>query len=54
MPGRDELLLRAAWYREFAERAGSPWVWEARLKTAEELESEAARVGSKPVVEQER
>jgi hypothetical protein len=33
----------AAWYREFAERAGEPWIWEARLRRAEELEQEAAR-----------
>ena len=31
----------AAWYREFAERAGNPVIWEARLRTAEELEREA-------------
>ena len=32
----------AAWYREFAERAGSPWIWDARLRTADKLEKEAA------------
>jgi hypothetical protein len=32
----------AAWYREFAERAGDPWIWDARLKTADKLEKEAA------------
>src|SRR6266700_3741061 len=31
----------AAWYREFAERAGNPAIWEARLRTAEDLEKEA-------------
>jgi len=31
----------AAWYREFAERAGSPWIWDARLRTADKLEKEA-------------
>jgi type II secretory pathway component PulK len=31
----------AAWYREFAERAGNPVIWEARLRTAKELEREA-------------
>ena len=30
----DKLRQLAAWYREFAECAGSPWVWEARLRTA--------------------
>ena len=32
----------AAWYREFAERAGDPWIWDARLRTADKLEEEAA------------
>ena len=40
----NELLKRAEWYREFAERAGNVWIWAARLQTAEELEAEAARV----------
>jgi len=31
----------AAWYREFAERARSPWIWDARLRTADKLEKEA-------------
>ena len=34
----------AAWYREFAEKTGNPAIWEARLRTAEELEKEAARL----------
>ena len=33
----------ATWYREFAERTGNPAIWEARLRTAAELEKEAAR-----------
>lgn len=41
----DKLRQLAAWYREFAERAGSPWVWEARLRTAQELEAEADQRG---------
>ena len=32
----------AAWFREFAERAGNPWIWDARLRTADKLEEEAA------------
>jgi len=32
----------AAWYRQFAERAGNPAIWEARLRTAEDLESGVA------------
>src|SRR5229473_1560020 len=31
----------AEWYREFAERAGNPAIWDARLRTAEKLEEEA-------------
>jgi hypothetical protein len=31
----------AAWYRKFAERAGEPWIWEARLRRADQLEKEA-------------
>lgn len=34
----------AAWYRSYAERAGNPAIWEARLLTAEDLEAEAARL----------
>jgi hypothetical protein len=34
----------AAWYRVFAERAGNPVIWEARLRTAAELEREAGRL----------
>ena len=34
----------AAWYREIAERAGDPAIWEARLRTAKEFEQEADRL----------
>ncbi|HXP06626.1 MAG TPA: hypothetical protein VN808_21105 [Stellaceae bacterium] len=37
----DRLRELAAWYRELAERAGSPVIWEARLLTAEDLVAEA-------------
>jgi hypothetical protein len=39
-----ELRKPAAWYREFAERAGNPAIWEARLKTAEAPEREVSRL----------
>ena len=39
-----ELRKLASWYRRFAERAGNPMIWEARLKTAEALEREASRL----------
>jgi hypothetical protein len=42
-PGEPRKL--AAWYREFADRAGGPWIWEARSMTAEALEREAGRWG---------
>jgi hypothetical protein len=47
MPDEDKLRQLAAWYRVFADRAGNPWIWEARLRTAEDLEAEADRVEAK-------
>ncbi len=44
MTDPDELRKLAAWYRKFAERAGNPAIWEARLHTAEDLEAEAEHV----------
>jgi hypothetical protein len=37
----DPTRLRelASWYRDFAERAGSPAIWEARLRTARKPEA---------------
>jgi hypothetical protein len=44
-PGEGRRLRElAAWYREFAERADNPTIWEARLRTAEDLEAEAERL----------
>jgi hypothetical protein len=34
----------AAWHRINAERAGADWVWEARLRAAENLERQAAKI----------
>ena len=34
----------AAWYRAFAERAGDTIIWQARLRTASELEKDANRL----------
>ena len=39
-----KLRALAGWYREFAERAGNPAIWEARLRTANDLEREADRI----------
>ena len=40
----EKLRELAAWYREFAERAGNPAIWESRLRMAEDLEREAERL----------
>jgi len=40
----SKLRELASWYRDFAERAGNPAIWQARLRTAKELEAEAALV----------
>ena len=40
----DKLRELASWYRDFAERAGNPTIWEGRLRTAQDLEEEADRV----------
>ncbi len=42
--GRRTLRELATWYRSFAERAGNPVIWEARLLTADDLDAEAARL----------
>ncbi|HTV89160.1 MAG TPA: hypothetical protein VME41_09100 [Stellaceae bacterium] len=44
MEDPQKLRELAAWYREFAEKTGNPSIWEARLRMAEDLESEAARL----------
>jgi hypothetical protein len=38
----ERLEELAAWHRAVAERAGSAWVWEARMLAAEALERRAA------------
>lgn len=40
----NRLRELACWYREFAERSANPAIWDARLRTAEDLEAEAARI----------
>jgi hypothetical protein len=34
----------AIWYRKFADRAGNPAIWDARLMTSKDLEREADRL----------
>jgi hypothetical protein len=38
----ERLEELAAWHRVIAERAGSAWVWEARLRAAEDLARQVA------------
>jgi hypothetical protein len=40
----ENLKTLATWYRGFAERAGSPTIWDARLRTAEDIDVEIARI----------
>jgi hypothetical protein len=42
----EPLRLRelASWYREFAERTGNLTIWEARLRTAEDLDAQAEAI----------
>jgi hypothetical protein len=46
MRDKDPYRLRelALWYRQFAERAGNPMIWEKRLRTAEDLDAAAERL----------
>jgi hypothetical protein len=41
--GPSKLRELASWYREFADRAGNPAIWDARLRTAADLDAEAER-----------
>ena len=38
----EKLRNLAAWYREFAECAQNPEIWDLRLRTAEDLERAAS------------
>ena len=40
----ERLRELACWYRGLAERTANPTIWDARLRTAEDLEAEAARL----------
>jgi hypothetical protein len=44
----------ATWYREFAERTENPAIWDARLRTAEDLEREASALESRTLSSLER
>lgn len=53
-PNSDPLKLRelALWFRQQADRAGSPHVWDARLRTAEDLEARAEKLAPAARVQQ--
>jgi hypothetical protein len=40
----ERLRELACWYRGLAERTANPTIWDARLRTAEDFEAEAARL----------
>jgi hypothetical protein len=40
----ERLEKLAAWQRINAEHAGASWIWEARVRTAEDLERRAANI----------
>jgi hypothetical protein len=42
-----KLRSLATWYRAFADKADAPWIWEARLRRAEELDLEADLLAAK-------
>ena len=44
MSKSERLRELACWYRGLAERTANPTIWDARLRTAEDLETEAARL----------
>ncbi len=46
MDQAGKLRELASWYREFAERAGEPAIWHARIRAAEDLEREAGDMES--------
>jgi len=50
----SKLRELAAWYREFAERAGNSMIWDARLRTAEDLETQADLIASATPTELDR
>lgn len=40
----EKLRELASWYRDYAERTGNPAIWDARIRTAEDLEAGASRL----------
>lgn len=50
----EKLRELAAWYREYAERAGNPSIWESRLHIAADLEREATQMVRKHAARKRR
>jgi NADH:ubiquinone oxidoreductase subunit len=48
-----KLRALAAWYREFAEQSGNPAIWDGRLHTAEDLETEAGQLETRSAQSQD-
>lgn len=44
MRNSEDLRVLAAWYRDYAEVAGNPMIWDYRLRTAEDLERQASKL----------
>jgi hypothetical protein len=44
MDEAKRLRALADWYRAFAERTANTAIWDARLRTAEDLDAEAERI----------
>ena len=40
----EHLRALSAWYRDFAEKAENPAIWESRLATAKDLERQALQL----------
>jgi hypothetical protein len=53
-PSAQALRALAEWYREFAERTQNPAIWEARIRTAEELEMNAQALESRALQSADR
>jgi len=50
MENPDKMRELAAWYREFAARAGNSAIWDTHLRTAEDLEADRLEQAGRPAV----
>ncbi len=44
METEHKLRELASWYRGYAERTENPVIWDARIRTADDLDAEADRI----------